>query len=59
MKKEKIINLVDWFLYLCLCGVSFDFMKGVLQQYLSEATNFKHGEESIMTNPTITACISR
>ena len=59
MKKEKLINLADWFLYLCLCVISLEFMGGVLQQYLSEATNFKQGEESIMHPPTVTTCISK
>ena len=50
------VKIVEWFLYLSLCGISFIFTRTVFEQFQSKATGFLQKGEPILENPTITFC---
>ena len=56
--KENCIKVLEWILFLGLCCLSFYFMKGVLEQYFSNDTSFKHSEELLKERPAIVICFT-
>ena len=58
MTKENIFKVLEWITFLGLCCLSFYFMKGVLEQYFSNDTSFKHSEVMLKERPTIVICFT-
>ena len=56
--KENFFKVIEWIIFLSLCCLSFYFMKGVLQQYFSNDTSFKHSEVTLKERPTIVICFT-
>ena len=56
--KENIFKVLEWMIFLGLCCLSFYFMKGVLEQYFSNDTSFKHSEVMLKERPTIVICFT-
>ena len=56
--KENIFKVLEWIIFLGLCCLSFYFMKGVLEQYFSNDTSFKHSEVMLKERPTIVICFT-
>ena len=56
--KENRFQVLEWIIFLALCCLSFYFMKGVLEQYFSNDTSFKHSEVMLKERPTIVICFT-
>ena len=56
--KENRFKVLEWIIFLGLCCLSFYFMKGVLQQYFSNDTSFKHSEVMLKERPAIVICFT-
>ena len=56
--QAKYIKVIEWSLFLGLCGLSAIFMWGVLDKFSSGKTSFTQVEEPIKELPTITLCLS-
>ena len=54
----KYFKVIEWTLFLGLCGISAIFMWGVLEKFFSGKTSFTQVEEPIKELPTITLCLS-
>ena len=59
MSQEKYFQCFEWIIFFGLCGLSLYFMYGVLEQYKSNDTNFKHSELPIEVRPTIVVCFTK
>ena len=55
---ENCIKILEWIIFLGLCSLSFYFMRGVLEQYFSNDTSFKHSEVILKERPTIVICFT-
>ena len=53
---ERILQALEWFFTLCLCGVSIVFIKEIVLKFYSEDSSFKISEEYTIEHPTITIC---
>ena len=56
--KENCFKVLEWIIFLGLCCLSFYFMRGVLEQYFSNDTSFKHSEVMLKERPTIVICFT-
>ena len=56
--KENRFKVLEWIIFLGLCCLSFYFMKGVLEQYFSNDTSFKHSEVMLKERPAIVICFT-
>ena len=54
--RERILQALEWFLTLALCGVSIIFIKEIVLKFYSEDSSFKISEEYTIEHPTITIC---
>ena len=59
MFKEKYFRYFEWVMFFGLCGLSIYFMHGVLEQYQSNDTSFKHSELPIEVRPTVVVCFTK
>ena len=55
----KYLQVIEWILFFCLCGLSVVFMNEVLYKFFSGKTSFTQSEESIRELPTIVICFSK
>ena len=56
--KENSFKVLEWIIFLGLCILSTYFMKGVLMQYYSHDTSFKHSETKLEERPAIVICFT-
>ena len=54
--RVKYFIILEWTLYIGLCGLATYFMWGVLKKYFSRQSSFSQYEEPISELPTITFC---
>ena len=53
---ERILQAIEWLLFLALGGVSIIFIKEIISKFYSEDSSFKIYEEYTIEHPTITVC---
>ena len=58
LEKASIFKIIEWILFIFLCGISVYFMLGVLNAYFSKQTSFSLSNEPITKLPTILLCFS-
>ena len=55
-KVQICFKIIEWVVFICLCGVSFLFMTEVLDKFQSKATTYEVHDEDITDSPAITIC---
>ena len=53
---ERILRVLEWLVFLFLCGVSIIFIKEIIIKFYSEDSSFIISEEYPTEHPTITIC---
>ena len=53
IKKNKVIKILEWFLFISFCCVSVYFASGVVKQFMSEKTSFSQHEEKFPYYPVV------
>ena len=57
--QTKFFKIIEWILYLGLCGISAFFLEEVLVKFFAGKTSFTQSEKPISELPTITLCFSK
>ena len=53
IQKNKVIKILEWFLFISFCCVSVYFASGVVKQFMSEKTSFSQHEEKFPYYPVV------
>ena len=58
MQRINYFKILEWSLFLGLCGISAIFMQGVLNKYFSGKTSIAQSESTITELPTVVLCFT-
>ena len=59
MQQAKYFQVIEYFFFFMLCGLSVYFMHGVLDKFFSGKTSISQSEEPMKELPTIMICFSK